>query len=225
MMRLLSSQLQPSPVHTLPIRNEQVRESHTLKPYQQESPKPSSCGSRCPNTSPSTPDLEPSSQTSQTEEGLQSLKSRYGKRHRQRKQCLLAPLKSLFDICDSENSFVLICRGSRHRCRIRPVKIPNSADDMTKWQSIRNAWYEDRGQWRKFIRFFDVKQVSHVKVRHRPIRKMVFLNSQYKVLLAGLDRDTNRRSRTGSYFIGTYSHVDLDADKNQCEKIMAEHIP
>lgn len=157
MMKLLSSQLHPSPMHVLPIRNEQVRERQHLQPYQKRWPKFPSCCSRSPGTSTSTPDLEPSTQTSQTEQELRSLESKYRESHKQRKQCLLTPLKPLFDICDSDSSFILICRGNKHRCRVMAVKIPNSADDVTRWQLIHHSWYKERGQWRKHIRFFGVK--------------------------------------------------------------------
>lgn len=95
---------------------------------------------------------------------LRPLRNSREERHRQRKQELLALLQPSAQEHDSECSHLFLCWGEKSRCKILAVKIPNSADDVTIWQLIRQAWYTELGKWRKYIPVSDVQQIEIVKV-------------------------------------------------------------
>ncbi len=73
--------------------------------------------------------------------------------------------KELSDILEPiHGSSLFLCWGNHRRCHVLPVTIPNSADDVAKWQAIRRAWYAQRGEWRQYLPLFGVKKVDIVKV-------------------------------------------------------------
>jgi hypothetical protein len=86
-------------------------------------------------------------------------------RHERRKDILLDTLQPLLSANDSDTSSILLCWGKESSCHVAAVKIPNSADDVTVWREIRQAWYAIRGKWRKFLPLFDVRDVGIVEVR------------------------------------------------------------
>jgi hypothetical protein len=65
----------------------------------------------------------------------------------------------------SDHSVIFLCWGKESRCRIIPITVTNSADDVTVWQKIRQEWYAYRGHWRKYIPFFNVSEEAIVEVR------------------------------------------------------------
>jgi hypothetical protein len=86
--------------------------------------------------------------------------------HERRKKELLEILESVLGSDDSDSSSIFLCWGKDNRCHIVPVKIPNSANDVTVWQEIRRAWYAHRGDWRKRLNLLGVREVGIVEVRH-----------------------------------------------------------
>jgi hypothetical protein len=86
-------------------------------------------------------------------------------RHERRQKELLEILEPVLVSDDSNSSSILLCWGNKNRCRIIPVKIPDSADDVAIWQEIQRAWYAHRGGWRKRLGIFSVRRVDIVEVR------------------------------------------------------------
>ena len=84
--------------------------------------------------------------------------------HSNRKDELKTVLNPI--LADGVNHLVILCWGDKDCCHIVPVNIGNEADEVNAWESIREAWYERRGNWRKYIPFYGVRQVDVVEVCH-----------------------------------------------------------
>jgi hypothetical protein len=59
--------------------------------------------------------------------------------HKRRKKELQEILEPVLGSDDSDSSSIFLCWGKDNRCHVVPVKIPNSADDVTVWQEIRRV--------------------------------------------------------------------------------------
>jgi hypothetical protein len=84
--------------------------------------------------------------------------------HQKCKGDILEVLKSMFPADGSDSVSLLLCWGKPDRCQILPTRISNSADGVDQWHSIRGAWYEHTGSWRKHIPYFGVQDVSFAEV-------------------------------------------------------------
>src|SRR5262245_13130156 len=121
---------------------------------------------------------------------------------------------------DLDSSLVLLCWGKADFCHIIPVRVENSADEASVWQTIRRAWYGNRGYWRERLPFFSVKEVSIVEVSPLILVKPIMspINGSLKVSIAGLE------SRNRSHYVGTYTPEPLGAEKERNERIIADYI-
>ncbi|PMD37950.1 hypothetical protein L207DRAFT_431552 [Hyaloscypha variabilis F] len=127
--------------------------------------------------------------------------------HERRKRELLEILEPVLGSDDSDSSSIFLCWGKDNRCHIAPVKIPNSADDVTIWQEIRRLWYAHRGDWRKRLNLFGVREVRIVEIS-----------------IAG--RELKGKQRTNhKRFVGTYTTEDLAAEKGRLEQTIASYDP
>lgn len=81
--------------------------------------------------------------------------------HTNRKKDMANILEPMLDNASS----ILICWGEKERCHIVPVIIAGSADEVTAWREISRTFYAFKGNWRRYIPAFGVKQVDIVEVR------------------------------------------------------------
>ncbi|PMD52179.1 uncharacterized protein K444DRAFT_709177 [Hyaloscypha bicolor E] len=127
--------------------------------------------------------------------------------HERRKRELLEILEPVLGSDDSDSSSIFLCWGKDNRCHIVPVKIPNSADDVTVWQEIRRVWYAHRGGWRKRLNLFGVREVGIVEIS-----------------IAGRELKCKQQTKH-KRFVGTYTTEDLAAEKGRLEQIIASYDP
>ena len=50
------------------------------------------------------------------------------------------------------------------------MKVTNSANEVAIWQEIRGAWYASKEFWKKYLPFFNVREVDIVEVRLWPLQ-------------------------------------------------------
>lgn len=112
--------------------------------------------------------------------GLQS-------RHSKRKEDLMASIAPIVSEDNADSSHIFLCWGRSSQCEIAAVEIPNTADDVTIWQLIRQEWYANRGTWRRYIPFFNVRQIEVVRVCRNSCSDMSICHG---LTLTGLDRGT-----------------------------------
>jgi hypothetical protein len=93
--------------------------------------------------------------------------------HEGRKSDLGKALESMLG--DGISASVLLCWGEKHRCHIIPVNIANSTDEVAVWREIHQAWYSHRGQWRRYLPFFGVRQVDIVEVCYVTEQRALYL--------------------------------------------------
>ena len=85
--------------------------------------------------------------------------------HFRREKELKQILEPLLNSDASDVSIILLCWGRHNQSYIIPVKVSNSADEVTTWHKIRQVWYAHRGSWRRRIPLFGVLRVDPVEVR------------------------------------------------------------
>lgn len=85
-------------------------------------------------------------------------------RHKQQVQKITNLLSSILGDQCGDCSHVFICWGTRSRCKILAVKVPVGEDEVAIWRTISEAWYAERGRWRKHLPFFGVKDVIPLQV-------------------------------------------------------------
>lgn len=85
-------------------------------------------------------------------------------RHSKRKEELMAQIAPIVSESNADSSHIFLCWGRSSHCEIAAVRIPNTADDVTIWQLIRQEWYASRGKWRRYIPFLNVRQIEVVRV-------------------------------------------------------------
>lgn len=125
---------------------------------------------RSPQTIKSVESMNPSTEEVGKKSGAKARKWRWSvidtriASHERREKELMKILDAFFGLDDTHSS-ILVCWGKEESCRFIPVKIPNSADDVTVWQEIHRRWYAHRGWWRKYLPLFGIKKVEIVEVR------------------------------------------------------------
>jgi hypothetical protein len=88
-------------------------------------------------------------------------------KHEKRKKEILEILEPILNGEDLHSYSILLCWGKRSHCQILPVKIAHSADDVDVWQEVRRTWYAHKGDWRRLLPFFGIREVNIVDVRRR----------------------------------------------------------
>lgn len=87
-----------------------------------------------------------------------------GLRHSNRREELMSQIAPILSESNADSSHIFLCWGRSSHCKIVAARIPDSADDVTIWQLIRQEWYKSRGKWRRYIPFLNVRQIEVVRV-------------------------------------------------------------
>lgn len=89
-------------------------------------------------------------------------------------------------------------------------------------------WHAHRGDWRKRLNLFGVREVGIVEVRHvQSVWKLaISVTDRYlKISIAGWESKGKQQTKHKGRFVGTYTVEDVAAKKRRLEQIIANYDP
>ncbi|KAI0124188.1 hypothetical protein BJ170DRAFT_75075 [Xylariales sp. AK1849] len=123
------------------------------------------------------------------------------KRHLARKEEILNIIEPILDCTQPDSLAVLLCWGNQDHCSIKPSRVSDSTADIRTWQEIREAWYAERGYWRKYVPMYGVRDIK----------------------ITGCRGPLDRRLNSGALFSGFYTIDAINHERKRLQEIIASY--
>lgn len=127
----------------------------------------------------------------------------------------------LFDPLTNEDEhpdgFVFLCWGNATSCRVQGVKhFQHNIDHVLFWKKLQTAWFQARGQWRRKIPWYGIRNVKLVDVRLAgPVTDVPEeFHGTYQIL----DEQLEAKKRNYLKVVEKFQEEDLKAMERMIEK-------